>query len=215
MDILKTKIFSFLVCRCGQQSTFEELIKENALLKKKVNKLKKAYLEATNRTINLTDTLTSKVLGTHGEDKTFTEEDGYPSAQQLKAMSNQAIRSDYIFVKLLMEELWPEGFYNRSVTGRASNNPFGRPPAGGRTVPNLPPSVPRIPLEKDKVEYIKGNLHCIYACLTISNLKLYAFPARLVEHRVFRGDTPAVAKTAADAATSLMKRVLSYYGKSG
>lgn len=186
-------------------------------MQKQIKRLKKAYREATNRCLKLTDTLSSKVFADSHED-IFTEVEGCPNIEQLKAFSNQAIKSDYTFVRLMMEELWPNGFVNRSVTGRSSNNPLGRPRAAGNnfsTQTQLPThTVKRVPLEPEKVKYVQGNSLVLFINLfIICNTKTFLRLDRLLEHRIYRGDSPAVAKALADEAPSLMRRILAYYGK--
>ncbi|XP_062557631.1 uncharacterized protein LOC134222499 [Armigeres subalbatus] len=180
-------------CSCGQQPAITKLLKDNATMKAQNEKLKKALRESNKRCLKLTDFLNSKIIG-EPQGEIFTEIEGFPSTDQLKNFSNQAIKSDYTFVRLLMEELWPDGFLNRSVSGRSSNNPHGRPKAGVNKsqIQVSTQTVKRIPLEPDKVKYLRD---------------------RLLEHRIFRGDSPAVAKSMADEAPRLMKRVLAYYGK--
>lgn len=86
----------------------------------------------------------------------FTECPGYIPAFRLKMFSDMA-NSDYLFVKSIMEDLWPDGFAGRSVTGRASNNASGR--SGKATLPTAPPEQsPKVPLEAHKVEYIRGEM---------------------------------------------------------
>ncbi|XP_021709723.1 uncharacterized protein LOC110679446 isoform X2 [Aedes aegypti] len=178
-------------CYCGQQPKIDRLVKENQTLKRRMMKLKQERNEANNRTIRLTDTLNSKVLGDDPHKNQFTELEGYPSRDQLVAFSDLSIKSDYPFMKLLMQELWPEGFVNRSITGRSSHNPFGRPPKTGKKTRLDLPTQRTIPLESDKVKYCED---------------------RLMEHRLYRGDCPTVAKAVALGAKKLMRSVLSYYG---
>ncbi|XP_058820054.1 uncharacterized protein LOC131682465 isoform X2 [Topomyia yanbarensis] len=181
-------------CTCGQQSAIEQLQSDNSAMKKQIQRLKQALREATNRCFKLTDTLNSKVFGDPHKE-IFTEVEGYPSREQLIAFSDQGIKSDYTFVRLLMEELWPNGYVNRSVSGRSSNNPLGRPRRVAVNNPSveLPTNtVKRVPLEPEKVKYIRD---------------------RLLEHRIYRGDSPAAANIWADESSSIMRRILAYYGK--
>lgn len=148
-------------CHCGQQPLIEKLQAENATMHKQIKQLSKSLNEATNRSLNLTDVLNSKVLGiANPHNEVFTEKEGFPSREQLAAFSDQAIKSDYTFVRLVMEELWPNGYVNRSVSGRASNNPLGRPRAGGNNsrTPIPPSTIKRVPLEPEKVQYVRGEL---------------------------------------------------------
>lgn len=63
-----------------------------------------------------------------------------------------------------MNVLWPDGFWGKSVTGRISNNPKGRPKSDGKAfVGNVPHTstsagIQTTALEVEKVKYIQGNL---------------------------------------------------------
>ncbi|EAT44672.1 AAEL003984-PA [Aedes aegypti] len=115
----------------------------------------------------------------------FTECPGYIPAFRLKMFSDMA-NSDYLFVKSIMEDLWPDGFAGRSVTGRASNNASGR--SGKATLPTAPPEQsPKVPLEAHKVEYIRD---------------------RLLERRILLGDDRIKAIHECKQANKLMARVI-------
>lgn len=88
----------------------------------------------------------------------FTECEGYIPAFRLRQFSDVS-SSDYIFVKSMMEDLWPEGFAGRSVTGRATNNASGRSGKAAVPVPPTEASLnpPKIPLEAHKAEYVHGQ----------------------------------------------------------
>lgn len=85
----------------------------------------------------------------------FTECEGYIPAFRLRQFSDVAT-SDYIFVKSMMEDLWPGGFAGRSVTGRASNNASGR--NGKAAITEASAATPKVPLEAHKAEYIHSML---------------------------------------------------------
>ncbi|XP_055529435.1 uncharacterized protein LOC129721185 [Wyeomyia smithii] len=180
-------------CTCGQQKEINEIIKENKRLKDAIHKVRAKYSDATMRCRNLSDVhVSAEVVGLQHK-PAFTEVQGFPNQEQLKKFSDAGHRSDYVFIKLLMLELWPKGLYGRSVTGRLSNNPLGRRVKSQVEGPFLQPTVEgRIALEPKKVEYIAE---------------------RLLEHRLHLGDSPAMAKKNSDECYRLMARVISYYGK--
>ncbi|EAT44229.1 AAEL004395-PA [Aedes aegypti] len=101
--------------------------------------------------------LMSKLLpSTH---KPFENVEGFPdcpSADKIAKMSVVAKDSDYVFIKLLMYAIWPDGFMGKSVTARTSNNPKGRgkkdPPIDDdRAHVDERASTGRTALEKNKV----------------------------------------------------------------
>ncbi|KXJ70765.1 hypothetical protein RP20_CCG022557 [Aedes albopictus] len=114
----------------------------------------------------------------------FTDCAGYIPAFRLKMFSDMT-NSDYLFVKSMMEDLWPEGFAGRSVTGRASNNASGR--SGKATFPVPPEQSPKVPLETHKIEYIRD---------------------RLLERRIILGDDRIKAIHDCKQANKLMARVI-------
>ncbi|XP_058450195.1 uncharacterized protein LOC131429822 [Malaya genurostris] len=180
-----------IVCKCGHQAAIELLIKKYTKLVEQNKKLKTKYDDTSTRCMSLTDALSSKLIG-QPRTTIFTEVAGYPDQNKLRMFSDAANKSDYIFVKLLMLHLWPDGLQNRTVTGRASNNPLGRSRQEKSTSFCPESSYKRIALESEKVEYISN---------------------RLLEHRLFLGDAPSIAKRNADECCQLMARVISYYGK--
>ncbi|KXJ76075.1 hypothetical protein RP20_CCG010356 [Aedes albopictus] len=101
----------------------------------------------TNRCLTLTDALNAK----------------------LKKFSEVAGSRDYIFVKLLLLDIFTDGLKNKTLTGRVTNNPNGR--KGGERV-HVDESTEKDRLEPAKVKYIEE---------------------RFVEHRCYQGDTAAVA----------------------
>ncbi|XP_065083770.1 uncharacterized protein LOC135705847 [Ochlerotatus camptorhynchus] len=175
------------VCVCGQQSKIDNLIEQNEMLTTQSKKLKSKLEESNMRCLRLTDSLNLKLM-LKPQEVVFTETEGFPDKEKLKKIS-EAASSDYVFVKLLMHNLWPDGFRRRTVTGRSSNNPHGR--VGGQTDQANEPSA-KIPLEPEKVSYVED---------------------RLEEHRLYQGDTPAVARVKAKECGRYMARLFSYYGK--
>lgn len=127
-------------------------MKKNNDQTSQIDKLKLKYEECRRRCLKLTDSLNSKILGNPHED-VFTAVEGYTSKEKLKNFSEAAQNSDFIFVKLLMREVWPMGLKNRSVTGRASNNPRGR----SQREDGARDATPKTPLEPEKVSYIEGK----------------------------------------------------------
>lgn len=107
---------------------------ENASLKQQNRKLKRRNEFLTKRNIRLErahdrlqQCLTSKLLpSTNKPFEDIEGVEGCPPADRIFKMSMLARDSDYIFIKLLMNAIWPDGFAGRSVTGRYSNNPKGR-----------------------------------------------------------------------------------------
>ncbi|XP_055544675.1 uncharacterized protein LOC129729852 isoform X2 [Wyeomyia smithii] len=166
----------------------ENMTKKIKDLKEKNIKLKKAYDKALERIFRLTDILNSKVCGEPTEN-VFTEVPGFPDRTTLKRFS-EAATSDFVFVKLMMKGLWPNGLKNKSVIGRASNNPYGRP-SRKRPLNPLVQIEPREQLSPEKVKYI-GD--------------------RFIEHRIFQSDPPVIAKQRSDECNGLMTRMVSYYG---
>lgn len=124
-------LFYFTDCSCGMaeeskklKSLVESLQRDLSLEVMKNKKLaeENARLEIKNG--KLQEALTSKLLP---EPETpFKDCDEFLDANTLRQFSLEAT-SDYIFMKFLMMRLWPDGLVGRSVTGRQSNNPSGRP----------------------------------------------------------------------------------------
>lgn len=156
---------------CGQQQNIDDLVKLNEELDAQIKDLKleneeKAAIieklklkneENSERCLRLTDALNAKILK-NPHDDVFTEIEGFPSKEKLKKFSEAGQNSDYIFVKLLMHELWPSGLHNRSVTGRASNNPRGRNRTDGAgSWDRIVAGLPKTPLEPNKVTYVEGK----------------------------------------------------------
>lgn len=143
-----------IICVCGQQPKIDKLIQQNNLLVSQNKKLNKQNQQNTARCLTLTDALNAKILG-KPHDETFTEVEEFPGKEKLKKFSETAGTRDYIFVKLLMLELFPEGLKNVSLTGRTSNNPNGR--KGGERS-HKEESVEKVRLDPDKVKYIEGKI---------------------------------------------------------
>lgn len=141
------------VCVCGQQATIDKLVQENQTLTSLCKKLKLMLKQSDMRCNRLTDSLNIKLLGNPHEDK-FTEVEGFPDKAKLRRFSDAAT-SDFIFVRMLMQDLWPEGFILRTVTGRSTNNPRGR--KGGKNDEAVEPSN-KTSLEPEKLSYIEGKM---------------------------------------------------------
>lgn len=146
----------------------------------------------------LQQAITSKLLPV--PETPFKDCEDFLDSNTLTQFSLEA-NSDYIFMKFLMMRLWPEGLVGRSVTGRQSNNPSGRPKVSkGDGTPDKSSesesndfgetssgvhreedtdgiSHVKIALEKDKVDY------CIRKCISIfflfyaSKKNIYYFQA--------------------------------------
>lgn len=119
-------------CSCGLQATVSQLQLqvnkleiENDQLKKKIANMKNKRSILKLRNQKLEQSLVSKVLPEPA--RPFKDVEGFPTAEDIMNMSVRAEDSDYLFIKFLMYAIWPEGFKQRSVTGRISNNPEGRP----------------------------------------------------------------------------------------
>ncbi|XP_065073366.1 uncharacterized protein LOC135697535 [Ochlerotatus camptorhynchus] len=180
------------LCVCGHQEKIDELTKRNEEQAAQIEKWKLKSEETSRRCLRLTDALNAKILGNPHED-VFTVIEGFVTKDKLKKFSEVGQNSDYIFVKLLMHDLWPSGFGSRSVTGRSSNNPRGRNGTEGTgSTDQSVAATPKIPLEPNKVSYIED---------------------RLEEHRLYQGDSAAVARMKAKECGRLMTRVIAYYGK--
>ncbi|XP_055528713.1 uncharacterized protein LOC129720868 [Wyeomyia smithii] len=141
--------------------------------------------------MKLSDALSSKLLNPTNK-SVFTEVPGFVGSDQLEKFSTAGYKSDYVFIKLLMLEVWPDGLSGRSVTGRMSNNPLGRGLHTSLASSQQDRFSIKTALEPEKVEYIAG---------------------RLYEHRLNMGDSPAVARINAEECNRLMSRVISYHGK--
>lgn len=138
----------------------------------------------------------------------FTDCAGYIPAFRLKMFSDMT-NSDYLFVKSMMEDLWPEGFAGRSVTGRASNNASGR--SGKATFPVPPEQSPKVPLETHKIEYIRGETLAVSAILSIETklaVNYFYSVDRLLERRIILGDDRIKAIHDCKQANKLMARVI-------
>lgn len=123
-------------------------------------RLRVKYKTAMKRIMHLSEALSTKVIGRPNE-SLFTEIPGYPGREQLQKYSAAGYKSDYVFIKLLMVEIWPEGLAGRSVTGRISTNPYGR----GLHHRNWQNNVEtKTALEPDKVEYVAGKYFFLFLC---------------------------------------------------
>ncbi|XP_058466557.1 uncharacterized protein LOC131439493 [Malaya genurostris] len=181
--------------RDGEQSELSEndeydMVTKLTLRVKKLKalslRLKKQCSESNRRCLRLTDFL--NISGNTRQRFTYIE--GMLTEDQLEAFSRNS-KSDYVFVKLLMFEIWQEGFKGRTIYGRMSNNPRGRKPILGNSKSHSITSYSTsVPLEPDKVQYIYD---------------------RLYEHRMMKGDSPLEANEAARNFKDLIRRVLAYY----
>lgn len=164
-------------CECPCHQKVKPLEDEVAVCQKKIEGYKQKLTQANDRNTTMQMALASSLLP--APVKPFKEIGGFPDNDLLLAWSIEARESDYLFVKFMMNHLWPEGFAGRSVTGRASNNPRGRPrrselanpqstEASGPAHEQAPGSeqqpetaseqpVARLALESEKVDYIKGT----------------------------------------------------------
>lgn len=151
--------------------------------------MKNDKLEAKNGL--LLESLTSKLLPV--PEKPFVEEEGFYDCETLKKMSHEAGDSDYSFVKFLMLRFWPEGFAGRSVTGRSSNNPSGRPkkPKGDQTTSQAENEssqdtceatgsqtkrrIERVPLEEARVQYIASMFFAIKHIVFLLTLPFFNY----------------------------------------
>lgn len=169
MVLIFTEFISYyLDCSCGLANEVAKLKAENSelLRQNKYLKTRKSILEQSHA--NMQQALMSKLLpSTH---KPFENVEGFPdcpSADKIAKMSVVAKDSDYVFIKLLMYAIWPDGFMGKSVTARTSNNPKGRgkknPPIDDdRAHVDERARTGRTALEKNKVQFINGNKQ-IYA----------------------------------------------------
>ncbi|XP_065085188.1 uncharacterized protein LOC135707314 [Ochlerotatus camptorhynchus] len=156
-------------CSCGKLDEVENYKKLSESLQKEKDALllRNAQLEAQNA--KLLDSLTSKLLPT--PEKPFKEEEGFLDCETLQRLSHEAGDKDYLFVKFLMMQLFPDGFVGRSVTGRRSNNPSGRPKKkdavcpventhdtgdGEATGDETEGETAKVPLDPVKVRWIKS-----------------------------------------------------------
>lgn len=147
-----------------------KLRKQNKCLKKRNSHLQESHAR-------LQHALVSKLLPS--TDKPFEKVVGFlgcPSADKILRMSVVAKDSDYVFVKLLTNDIWPEGLAGRKVTARTSNNPKGRGkkrqqptdddagPDNNAVLDDEPTDATdnttsvRIPLEENKVKFVNGNV---------------------------------------------------------
>ncbi|XP_058446526.1 uncharacterized protein LOC131440612 [Malaya genurostris] len=175
------------------------LSKKILSLTKRLTKITTAYRDLRIKSNRLACALTSRLLPSE-DNFNFKTVPGYPSADKLTQLSNHAGDSDFIFIKLVMKELWPQGFHGRTVTGRASNNPSGRPidVSNANSSVHMPlanDSSGKEPLEKEKVNYVKE---------------------RLYERKILTGmDPTTAAQESARQSGRHMARVIAYYAKMG
>ncbi|XP_055611868.1 uncharacterized protein LOC129758390 [Uranotaenia lowii] len=179
-------------CVCGQQLAIDELLAKNQRMIEQISKLKAENKLSLQRCLTLTDSLNSKILGQATE--VFTEIEGFETIDSLKKISQAAMtaKSDFIFVKLLMFRLWPDGLKNYSKSGRSSNNPHGRPRKDGKARQARSSREERRILDPEKITYLEE---------------------RFYEHRLFQGDSPAVARSGTSECGALINRVLAYYAR--
>lgn len=121
----------------------DTLKQQNEQLQDKITKLEELNMK-----------LQEKLLNTDGK-VTFTEVLGFPDRRQLLRISQQADTSDYLFVKELVFNLWPNGVGTATVTGRKSNNPVGSSKKKTANHDDKPPGQ----LCPKKIEYLKERLY--------------------------------------------------------
>lgn len=117
-------------------------------------KLSKKLKETKVQRNRLMKSLTSKLLN---DPTTFTTEEGFPEIEQLEAMAHVA-RKPYCFVRTMMQELWPNGFGNKTVSGQPTRNGNGRPSRSSRPSSRRAPRKVDGALESNKVKYVKDRL---------------------------------------------------------
>ncbi|XP_062709040.1 uncharacterized protein LOC115267114 [Aedes albopictus] len=204
----------FFGCTCGKaeeaqkyKTMYESLLNEMTDKESSAKeKLLKDNAELAARNAKLQAALTSKLLP-HPEEPFKDVSGNFLDAGTIRQLSIEA-DSDYLFIKFVMMRLWPDGFAGRSVTGRRSNNPFGRSKSQKSTDKTTdvdetahpgPSSVSantsadgtgettKRPLEKEKVDFV---IACLY------------------RRRVFLQDDPHAAQVRTKAGISLMTRVI-------
>ncbi|XP_055598353.1 uncharacterized protein LOC129747949 [Uranotaenia lowii] len=104
--------------------------------------------------MNLQRALVSKLIA--NPDEPFKDHCGIIGVERIKRFNEEAGDSDYLFVKFLMNALWPEGFRGRSISGRPSNNPSGLKKSTDRDQSVQHTQTTR--LEEDKIRFIKDRL---------------------------------------------------------
>lgn len=130
---------------------------ENQAVSKELEALKSEVTKLRSLNMRLQESIINKPSSTG-----FTEVPGYPEAKWLLSVSQNAQESDYLFVKELVFYLFPLGIGNATVTGHASNNPYGR---GSRTDQDQADRAEVERIDPEKVEYIRGNIPILFQLL--------------------------------------------------
>lgn len=141
----------------------DSLQKENKDLRDESEKLKVLNMK-------LQEVILSKTVG----EVKFTDVQGYPDANWLLSVSQNARDSDYLFVKELLVRLFPDGIGNATVCGRPSNNPLGRRVRGSDGSDPFPNRVVD-KMDPEKVNYIKGKFCIVVLPYFLTSLFVFVF----------------------------------------
>ncbi|XP_062551577.1 uncharacterized protein LOC134216791 [Armigeres subalbatus] len=185
-------------CSCGLAEEVARLESENCKLRKQNKNLKKRQSKLELSHGKMQQALLSKLLPyTHKPFENVQSFPDCPSADKILRMSTEAKDSDYIFVKLIMNATWPEGYAGMSVTGRASNNPKGRGKkpfllATDESCDVISQGPIRAALDPTKVKFVND-------CL--------------IERRLLLHDTDLVARRIGSKCNRLMQTVISNYNR--
>lgn len=157
---------------CAQSA---QIVKES---RDKINKMtaEMKTLQEDNCRLRELNMLLQESLVKRSADCSFTEEKGYPKAEWLLSISQNSGDSDYLFIKELLLNLFPEGVGNATATGRPSNNPKGR----SKDAENPDDPMQTSKMDPKKVKYMKGKVILI---LKVLHLLLGCFTDRLYERR--------------------------------
>ncbi|XP_055522620.1 uncharacterized protein LOC129716811 [Wyeomyia smithii] len=165
-----------------ETSSIEQDLNDTATIIKKLEDKISSLTKQNERLTELNFKLQHAVTNTTGA--TFTELPGYPKKDWLIKVTQSCKDSDYMFVKELLIELFPEGTGDATVTGKSSNNP-----GGVKGLSAKPVDTPdRTQLDPSKVGYMKD---------------------RLYERRLIMQDSPGTAYEKAVKKASLITRVTS------
>lgn len=174
-------------CSCGKSDEVEKYKKLSESLQKDKDALLSWTAQLESQNAKLQDSLTSKLLPT--PEIPFKVEEGFLDCETLVRMSHEAGSKDYLFIKFAMMKLFPEGLVGRSVTGRVSNNPSGRPKKKDAPGPDATPQstneksgtgTAKIPLDPVKVKWIKSMMQKFYVCVVIINFILHLQDAFMI-----------------------------------
>ncbi|XP_062535423.1 uncharacterized protein LOC134204659 [Armigeres subalbatus] len=181
-------------CSCGKsdevekhKASMESLRRERDALLLENAQLKAQYTR-------LLDSLTSKLLP-RPEKPFYEEEEEFLDCEVLIRLSHEAGDSDYLFLKFLMMKLFPDGLVGRSVTGRPSNNPPGRPKKSDMgSSENMPSMNHEVNRETGKIQ--------------LDPVKVKWIKRRLNERRIFLRDDAVAANVCYKGVGHLMTRVI-------